>query len=92
LLGVSDKQLHAWGYTVRRTPSVDAAIARCDGFVGELAVQCWASLDQNLMDNVVPWIPFMFQTSARMVSERVVHYSFDQFTGEPALDQLAVRT
>lgn len=92
LLGVSAKQLHAWGYTVPSVPSVDEDIARCNAFVGEQAVQCWASLDQDLMENVVPWIPFMFQTSARMVSQRVMHYSFDQFTSEPALDQLAVRT
>jgi hypothetical protein len=92
LLGVSGKQLHAWGYTVSSTPTVDAEIARCDALVGELSVQCWASLDQDLMENVVPWVPFMFQTSARMVSQRIVKYSFDQFTSEPALDQLAVRT
>jgi len=92
LLGVSAAQLRAWGYSVTSVPSADAAIARCEGLVGTQQVQCWTALDQDLMENVVPWVPFSFQVGVRMVSTRVVNYSFDQFTGEPALDQLAIRS
>ncbi|MGZ6544467.1 MAG: ABC transporter substrate-binding protein [Actinomycetota bacterium] len=90
LLGASTEQLRAWGYAVSQVPAVDTSIDRCDALAGQQQVQCWASLDQHLMENVVPWIPFMFQTSTAMVSSRVVQYSFDQSTEQPALDQLAV--
>ena len=43
--------------------------------------QCWAELDQYLMTEVVPWVPYMFVNHVQVVSERVVAYSFDQFGG-----------
>ncbi len=39
---------------------------------------------------VVPWVPLMNGTQVTVVSDRVVRYSFDQFTFLPALDQIAL--
>jgi hypothetical protein len=52
--------------------------------------QCWAELDQYLVTEVVPWVPYMITENAQVVSDRVVAYSFDQFAGLPALDRIAV--
>lgn len=90
LLGATPEQLAAWGYSVASVPTADDAIDRCTGLIGGAQVECWAKLDQSLMETVVPWIPWMFQTETRLVSSRVVSYSFDQFANEPALDQIAL--
>jgi hypothetical protein len=43
------------------------------------------------MENVVAWVPYTFENYIRAVSNRVVHYSFDQSMAQPALDQIAVK-
>lgn len=42
------------------------------------------------MSEVVPWVPYMFTEVAVAVSDRVVAYSFDEFSGLPALDRIAL--
>jgi hypothetical protein len=38
------------------------------------------------MEDVVPWVPYLFDNSVVVVSDRVVAWSFDQFAGLPAID------
>jgi ABC-type transport system substrate-binding protein len=90
LLGATSGELRGWGYSVLHVPSVDDRIRQCVIVTGQVQAECWARLDQYLMEKVVPWAPFMFQTAVRLVSRRVTHYSMDEFTGLPALDQIAL--
>lgn len=90
LLGASAEQLRDWGYEVTSVPSVDDRFDACQGRRGVARTQCWAEYDQYLMTEIVPWVPYMFQEHAVVVSERVVEYSFDQFANLPALDQIAL--
>jgi ABC-type transport system substrate-binding protein len=90
LLGASPAQLERWGYDVTRVPSVDDRIDVCLQRRGVARPQCWAELDQYLMTEVVPWVPYMITESATVVSERVVAYSVDQSSVEPALDRIAL--
>jgi hypothetical protein len=55
-------------------------------------VQCWADLDTYLMEDVVPWVPYLFDNDVVVLSANVTNYSFDQFAGLPALDRLAVES
>jgi peptide/nickel transport system substrate-binding protein len=91
LLGLSRAQLKRYGYATTSVPSVDAKIASCEPLVGEEQTQCWAELDQLLMEKIVPWVPFLSDRPTREVSARVVRFSFDQFASLPALDQIALR-
>jgi peptide/nickel transport system substrate-binding protein len=91
LLGVSPNVLEKEGYPVTSVPSVDDRIQSCLTLIGTSRVQCWAALDQFVMENVVPWVPYFIVLEARLVSARVVHYSFDQFAARPALDQIALK-
>jgi peptide/nickel transport system substrate-binding protein len=91
VLGATPQQLDRWGYQTKRVPSVDGRIDRCDALIGHPQVECWTSLDRYLMDEVVPWVPFLFEQTAQVVSPRVEHYKIDQFVGWPALDQIALR-
>ena len=90
LVGASADQLAQWGYAPQELPNVDDRIDLCHPQIGSAQVQCWAALDQYLMENVVPWVPFKFERHSHVVSSRVVRYSFDQSIAMPALDQIAV--
>jgi peptide/nickel transport system substrate-binding protein len=91
LVGLSPEKLRRSGYSTHSVPSVDLKIGQCEGLVGEAQTTCWAELDQLLTEKVVPWVPFLSDNSTFAVSSRVTHFTFDQFTTLPALDQVALR-
>ena len=90
LLGATPAQLRAWGYAVGSVPSVDDRIQVCNHRRGVTRTACWTDLDQYLMTEVVPWVPYMISESSVAVSDRVVAFSFDQFAALPALDRIAL--
>jgi peptide/nickel transport system substrate-binding protein len=90
LVGASPEQLQEWGYETTEVPSVDDAIAECDPLTGDEQTQCWADLDVTVMEEVVPWIPYLFDNYVKVTSENVLNYTFDQFAGLPALEKLAL--
>jgi len=90
MVGASRELLERWGYDPVDLPSVDDRIDECQAQTGGPQVRCWAALDQHLMENVVPWVPYVFERFVRVVGPRVVEYSFDQSMTQPALDQIAV--
>jgi hypothetical protein len=90
-LGASPDQLAEWGYDVTEVPSVDDKEADCAALEpGDERFQCWAELDQQLMEEVVPMVPYLFDNSVDILSDNIKHYSFDQFAGLAAFDSLAV--
>jgi ABC-type transport system substrate-binding protein len=91
LIGATAAQLRGWGYAITSVPSVEDRVGQCDSLIGAAAAHCWASLDQYLMEKVVPFAPFSFGTDLTIVSPRVVAFSFDQFADLPALDRIAVK-
>ncbi|MDQ4108763.1 MAG: ABC transporter substrate-binding protein, partial [Actinomycetota bacterium] len=91
LVGASAEQLSGWGYDVTEVPSVDEKVEECAALEpGDERFQCWAELDQQIMEEVVPWVPYLFDNSVDIISENVENYSFDQFAGLAAFDSLAV--
>jgi ABC-type transport system substrate-binding protein len=90
LIGATSEELTRWGYDVTEVPDVTDRYNRCVTEVGSAQTRCWAELDQHLMEDVVPWVPLTKHNRQRLVSERVVHFSYDQFTTLPALDQIAL--
>jgi hypothetical protein len=89
-VGATAEQLADWGYGAVEIASIDDRIDDCHVRTGTSQVQCWAALDQYLMESVVPWVPYSFERHTRTVGPRVVSYSFDQLLALPALDQIAV--
>jgi peptide/nickel transport system substrate-binding protein len=92
LLGASAKDLTGWGYSITSVPSVDDKVAECSAATGDARFQCWADLDKDLMENVVPWVPYLFDNNNDITSANVTNYSFDQFAGLAAFDQMAVKS
>jgi peptide/nickel transport system substrate-binding protein len=93
LVGASPQQLKKWKYTVRRVPNVDQKIAQCLRLTAAAQTQCWAETDQLLMEKVVPYVPYLFEGFAQVVSNRVARFTFSQsgFVLMPAFDQIALK-
>ena len=90
MVGVTEEMLRDRGYDPVQVPSAEEQIQRCVPLTAEERFQCWADLDRYLMEDVVPWAPYLFDNNVVVVSSRVSNWSFDQFAGLPALDHLAV--
>jgi hypothetical protein len=90
MIGVTPDMLTERDYAVVDVPSAEAQINKCIPLTGDERVQCWADLDTYLMEEVVPWVPYLFDNDVVVLSANVTNYSFDQFAGLPALDRLAV--
>ena len=90
LLGATSEQLKGWGYDISEVPSVDEKLDECNAALGDTRLQCWADLDKMLMEDVVPWVPYLFDNNVDIVSANVKNYSYDQSAGLAAFDQLAV--
>jgi peptide/nickel transport system substrate-binding protein len=90
LIGATADQLSEWGYATTEVPSVDDKVAECAPLIGDDQTTCFAELDQMLMEEVVPWVPYLFDNYVRTVSTRVLNYTFDQFAGLPALERIAL--
>jgi peptide/nickel transport system substrate-binding protein len=73
-----------------RIPNVDADVDRCNELANDERRQCWVAFDKKLMEQVVPWVPYLWATNLTLVSERVTHYEFDQFSGIISLGHIAV--
>jgi len=71
-------------------PNVDSEIDQCNKDSGDTRTQCWVKLDQDLMENVVPWVPYLFANAITVVNKSVTKYEFDQFSGTISLCHIAV--
>jgi ABC-type transport system substrate-binding protein len=92
LVGASRTQLRHAGYKAASVPNVDSRIDHCAALVASEQNSCWAGLDKYLMEQVVPWVPLIYESTARTVSDRIATMSFDQFVlCMPALDQISLK-
>jgi hypothetical protein len=90
MVGATPDMLRERGYDPVQVPSAEPQLNTCIPLTGDERTQCWADLDRYLMEQVVPWVPYLFDNDVVIVSDHVTNWSFDQFAGLPALDQLAV--
>jgi peptide/nickel transport system substrate-binding protein len=78
------------GGSVQNLPSVDEQIDECNVLVDAERVTCWQELDKHLMENVVPWVPYLDATNVDILGPAVTAYEYDQFSGEAAFSRLAL--
>jgi hypothetical protein len=90
LVGAPDSLLRKYGYETATVPNVDADITACTAESGQSRIECWGALDRTLMEEVVPWVPWLITNSVYITSGSVVAYSYDQSNSSPALERLAV--
>jgi peptide/nickel transport system substrate-binding protein len=90
LVGASPEHLEEYDYDITDVPSADEQIAGCESLTGEERTSCWAEFDRYLMEEVVPWVPYLFDNDVDIVSTNVLNYTYDQFAAMIALDHVAV--
>jgi peptide/nickel transport system substrate-binding protein len=71
-------------------PGVDADIERCNELLDDERTACWVDLDEKLMEDVVPWVPYMWPYTNNIVSSSVTQWDFDQFSAVTAFAHVAV--
>ncbi len=64
--------------TVDGIPSVDADIDRCAALLGPERLDCYAELDRRLMEEVVPWVPYLDRANVDVLGPAVAAWSYDQ--------------
>jgi peptide/nickel transport system substrate-binding protein len=89
LTGDQAKEFKVQG-TTTGIPSVDADIDRCNELTGDERMTCWQDLDKKLMEEVVPWVPYLDATNVDVIGPAVTKYEYDQFSGEHAGSHVAV--
>jgi peptide/nickel transport system substrate-binding protein len=72
-------------------PSVDTDIDACQAKLGEERTTCWENLDKKLMEEVVPWVPYLWPNNVFIVGANVTHWNYDQFTDGPAYSSVSVK-
>lgn len=92
LVGITPEQAKAdkIGGNVADIPSVDDKIAACNKETGDQRLSCWEDLDKDLMENVVPWVPYLDATNVDTIGPAVTKYDYDQFSGTTAWTRVAV--
>jgi peptide/nickel transport system substrate-binding protein len=93
LVGVTPKIAATVGATgnLANVPSVDPEIASCSGKLGGDRTNCWVNVDKKLMENVVPWVPYLWPNNVFIIAPNVTHWNYDQFTDGPAYSSVAVK-
>jgi peptide/nickel transport system substrate-binding protein len=73
-------------------PSVDRDIDACEQVpAGDPArTTCWVNFDKKLMEQVVPWVPYLWGDNITITAPSVTHYVYDQSSSYISLTQLAV--
>ena len=70
--------------------SVDSKFDECNKLTGQDRTNCWIDFDKNLMENVVPWVPYLWANAFTVVAPSTTHYEYDQFAGMISLCHIAV--
>ncbi|TMK82369.1 MAG: hypothetical protein E6G47_00505 [Actinobacteria bacterium] len=90
-LGATSAQLAGWKYAITTaTPNIDSALNACVPTQGSARLDCYGNIDKNLMENVVPWVPYRFANEVVITSPNVQNYHLDASTGWISLALVAL--
>jgi peptide/nickel transport system substrate-binding protein len=96
LVGITADQAGELGIEVpsgTQVPSVDADIDACQAIPNtetDRRIDCFVNLDRKVMEEVVPWVPYLWEKKVTITAPSVTKYEFDQFSGHISLTQVAV--
>jgi peptide/nickel transport system substrate-binding protein len=74
-------------------PSVDADVDACQKIPNTDADQrnqCFADIDKKMMEESVPWIPYLWVNNITVTGKTVTKFEFDQYSGYLSFTQMAV--
>jgi peptide/nickel transport system substrate-binding protein len=96
LVGLTASQASNLGVSIPAgvtIPSVDADVDACQKIPATQADQrneCFANIDKKLMEEVAPWVPYLWAKNITITGSTVTKWEFDQFSGYLAYTQMAV--
>jgi peptide/nickel transport system substrate-binding protein len=94
LVGMTRKQAADFGvqYPPEAIPSVDGDVDACEKLAGDdpARTTCWVNLDRKLMEQVVPWVPYLWSNNITITTPTLTHYVYDQSSSYISLTQIAV--
>ena len=92
LVGLTPSRARELGlpYPTDGIPSVDSDIAACQAKRGDERTDCWIALDKTLMEEVVPWVPYLQAGAIEISGPALVNYVYDQNSGEMAFTHAAI--
>jgi len=94
LVGLTPSLAHQLGITIPKgvvIPSIDNQANTCSLIgAGSARQQCWIALDKHLMEDVVPWVPYLTQNDLHILSPAVTAWDFDQSSDTTAFSHVAV--
>ena len=94
LVGLTEAQATELGVPYAgNIPSIDADIDNCKqvaAFDAQAGLDCWNELDKKLMEEVVPWVPYLWIRVITTIGPAVTSWDYDQFAGTSAFSKLAV--
>ncbi len=71
--------------------SVDADMDTCIAIADATErLTCWGATIQKLMEEIVPWIPYIWRNNSTIIADSVTNWDFDQATGQQAWVKVAV--
>jgi peptide/nickel transport system substrate-binding protein len=101
-MGMSESQAKACGSDVLAAwnaatdngknplPSVDQKMDECYSATGDARTQCWLDLDKYVMEDAVPWVPYLWATVFTAIADSVTKYEYDEFAGAISFCHIAV--
>jgi peptide/nickel transport system substrate-binding protein len=76
--------------SVTGVPSVNKDIDRCGVLLDDARRICYQNLDKKLMEQVVPWVPWLWSYATFITGPKVTKWSFDQGWGSIGYAHVAV--
>jgi peptide/nickel transport system substrate-binding protein len=77
---------------VNNVPSISKLANKCATLIGNARVTCYAGIDRTLMNDIVPWVPYMWANQVNIISPTVAKWQFDQGSGWTAFAHVAVKS
>jgi peptide/nickel transport system substrate-binding protein len=96
LVGITQDQASELGIKYPsgvQIPTVDADIDACQAIPTTQTDQrtdCFVNLDKKLMEQDVPWVPYLWTKNVTITASSMTKYEFDQFSGYLSFTQVAV--
>jgi peptide/nickel transport system substrate-binding protein len=93
LVGLTKAQAADIGidYPAGGVPSVNSDIDKCIAISdADERTTCWGDLDKKIMEDIVPWVPWIWRNYTNTISDAVTKWDFDQSTGMQAWAHVAV--
>jgi len=94
LLGIDQAKAAELGVKIpsgAQVPNVDPDVNACQEITdANQRTTCFVDLDKKLMEQAVPWVPYLWNKVVVITNPSVTKYEFDQFSTEMSFTEIAV--